>query len=110
MNRSSTNDVTVFRRSGVKFLRDFNWSVKVNLKTAELLTDFWALRADFLNGLKNNFVLVGDCDTALESLKPIVVLTLYFVEDITKTYEFTEKELERFIGDLEAIQQEFNHE
>ncbi|KAM3721592.1 Uncharacterized protein ACO02O_09360 [Dirofilaria immitis] len=57
MNRSSTNDVTVFRRSG----------------------------------------LVGDCDTALESLKPIVVLTLYFVEDITKTYEFTEKELERFI-------------
>ncbi|VDK65193.1 unnamed protein product [Onchocerca ochengi] len=81
MNRSSsTYCATGFRQSSVKFLRDFSWSAK----------------------------LVGDCDTALENLKPIVALTLHFTEGSTKTYEFTEKELKRFIGDLEAVQQKFN--
>ncbi|VDM97504.1 unnamed protein product [Thelazia callipaeda] len=48
-----------------KQLRDFSWSVK----------------------------LVSDCDSAIENLKPILVLTLHFVEGITKTFELTQEEV-----------------
>ncbi|CAG9530854.1 unnamed protein product [Cercopithifilaria johnstoni] len=69
MNRLFTSYyATSFQRSDVKVLRDFSWSAK----------------------------LVGDCDTALENLKPIVVLTLHFVEGAVKTYEFTEEEVIEF--------------
>ncbi|KAK6106660.1 hypothetical protein QQG55_25090 [Brugia pahangi] len=66
MNRhlSSTYCATVYQGSGVEVLRDFSWSAK----------------------------LVGDCDTALGNLRPIVVLTLHFIEGVTKTYEFTVEE------------------
>ncbi|VDK86876.1 unnamed protein product [Litomosoides sigmodontis] len=81
MNRRSSIDHTSnVQQSNVKVLRDFSWSAK----------------------------LVGNCDTALENLKPIIVLTLHFVDDAMKTYEFTEEELKRFIGDLEEIQQKYN--
>uniref|UniRef100_A0A0R3RX10 Transmembrane protein n=1 Tax=Elaeophora elaphi TaxID=1147741 RepID=A0A0R3RX10_9BILA len=81
MNRlSSTYYATSFQSSVTKVLRDFSWVAK----------------------------LVGDCDTAVEHLQPIVVLTLHFIEGATETYEFTEEELKHFIGDLKGIQQKFN--
>ncbi|VDO41556.1 unnamed protein product, partial [Brugia timori] len=66
MNRrlSSNYCTTVCQKSGVEVLRDFSWSAK----------------------------LVGDCDTALGNLRPIVVLTLHFIEGATRTYEFTVEE------------------
>uniref|UniRef100_A0A915PRG4 Dihydroorotate oxidase n=1 Tax=Setaria digitata TaxID=48799 RepID=A0A915PRG4_9BILA len=45
--------ITGFQRSGAELLRDFSWSAK----------------------------LVGDCDTAVENLVPIVVLTFHFTGD-----------------------------